>query len=615
METSRSERKGTSVNAVSGVRFVGIDWWPGGGLGIALKPGLGCAIIISLVGFSAAGATNEWTKSTSGSWEESYWSLGQLPGMNQELVAFRNPGWKALAIGANTTANYPASLSLNNLLVEAPTDSFNQLLLDWAGLSVPLVVHSNLKIGANGSLASHYSGLHAANAYIDGSASFSDYSTEEFAQLWLRSGATLNLTNGTMTCSNLPFYTATFTQSGGTHIAQIINLPVISSDLSPSGIYYLQGGALISAQVWMGAGGGYGPEGLGTVWQTGGVHTNFELEVGGWVHHGGSIHLGSYRLDGGLLASSNVDVYGSFSQGGGTNVVQQLNVGEGGDFWLSGGELITSNATVYRDPNVVNQGFVQTEGVHTVRGRLLIEGWPYGDSGSPSYTLMGGKLVTAANIEINSGALCISSHGVVLNTGMLTLSGGTLVGDNASETQYLGQLQCARGNLDMRPRYGTGTNATVLSQALLLDSTSDRFGAATFGTFIQSGGVHTNFGITLYNRSSSNAKGSYILDGGLLVSTFVNPYAGSFAQHGGTNIIGELVEEGYFTLDGGQLVSSNTTVFFSTFLQSGGTHIVSSNLVIGAGYEYEGGSSTYDLLGGNLVTSNIDINTGTLRLS
>jgi len=465
METSRSERKGTSVNAVSGVRFVGIDWWPGGGLGIALKPGLGCAIIVSLVGFSAAGATNEWTKSTSGSWEESYWSLGQLPGMNQELVAFRNPGWKALAIGANTTANYPASLSLNNLLVEAPTDSFNQLLLDWAGLSVPLVVHSNLKIGANGSLASHYSGLHAANAYIDGSASFSDYSTEEFAQLWLRSGATLNLTNGTMTCSNLPFYTATFTQSGGTHIAQIINLPVISSDLSPSGIYYLQGGALISAQVWMGAGGGYGPEGLGTVWQTGGVHTNFELEVGGWVHHGGSIHLGSYRLDGGLLASSNVDVYGSFSQGGGTNVVQQLNVGEGGDFWLSGGELITSNATVYRDPNVVNQGFVQTEGVHTVRGRLLIEGWPYGDSGSPSYTLMGGKLVTAANIEINSGALCISSHGVVLNTGMLTLSGGTLVGDNASETQYLGQLQCARGNLDMRPRYGTGTNATVLQFA------------------------------------------------------------------------------------------------------------------------------------------------------
>src|SRR5690242_1717628 len=70
-------------------------------------------------GLSATGATNEWTKPSSGYWEESFWSLGRLP-LDQDSVAFRNSNWKALAIGANTTANYPGSLSVNNLLVEAP---------------------------------------------------------------------------------------------------------------------------------------------------------------------------------------------------------------------------------------------------------------------------------------------------------------------------------------------------------------------------------------------------------------------------------------------------------------------------------------------------------------
>src|SRR5258706_4826154 len=100
-------------------------------------------VVLSLFGAVRAvaqtGPTNQWTKPTSGYWEESYWSLGGLP-LAQDTVAFRNPNWKALAIGANTTANYPGSLSVNNLLIQAPTYSFNQLLLNWAGLAVPLAV-------------------------------------------------------------------------------------------------------------------------------------------------------------------------------------------------------------------------------------------------------------------------------------------------------------------------------------------------------------------------------------------------------------------------------------------------------------------------------------------
>jgi hypothetical protein len=42
---------------------------------------------------------NAWTNTTSGNWEEPYWSLGVLPGPNQ-AVLLTNAGWKALAPSA-----------------------------------------------------------------------------------------------------------------------------------------------------------------------------------------------------------------------------------------------------------------------------------------------------------------------------------------------------------------------------------------------------------------------------------------------------------------------------------------------------------------------------------
>jgi hypothetical protein len=73
---------------------------------------------------------NAWTKPTSGYWEEANWSSGHLPSTNDAMVVFNNPGWKALAIGQNTTANFSNSLTVSNFVVEAPTNSFNQLLLN-----------------------------------------------------------------------------------------------------------------------------------------------------------------------------------------------------------------------------------------------------------------------------------------------------------------------------------------------------------------------------------------------------------------------------------------------------------------------------------------------------
>src|SRR3954465_7490621 len=113
-------------------------------------PGVSACVLLTLllpltsIYGQGTGATNSWTKPTSGNWEEPYWSLGQIPNHNQDGVAFNNPGWKALAIGANTSANFADSLWIKNLLVESPTDSANQLLLNYAGLAVPLRIDADL---------------------------------------------------------------------------------------------------------------------------------------------------------------------------------------------------------------------------------------------------------------------------------------------------------------------------------------------------------------------------------------------------------------------------------------------------------------------------------------
>ncbi len=204
---------------------------------------------------SAAGATNEWTKPSSGYWEESYWSFGRLP-QDQDDVAFRNSNWKALAIGANTTSNYAGSLSISNLLVEAPTYSFNQLLLNWAGLRVPLSVRSNLTIGVNGSLASHYSALHAANFEINGPTSFSDAAVGVFNQIVVGhlAAAELDLQDGSISCGRFVLGSGaqgTYKQSGGTltttniEIGGSASFSLLGGAVSNSGLFTIRGPSAI----------------------------------------------------------------------------------------------------------------------------------------------------------------------------------------------------------------------------------------------------------------------------------------------------------------------------------------------------------------------------------
>src|SRR5256885_7055835 len=189
---------------------------------------------------------NSWTKPTSGYWEEPYWSLGHLPSYPED-VAFTNAGWKALAIGSGTTLLYPDSLHIRSLDIDAPSDSQNLLLLNYAGLTVPLHAENAITIRTNGSLLSYYSAVQATSLQVNGHATFAELSQARFdsvvlgnaagtAELNLSNGwfstthmlighsnatfgigGTFNLSGGTFACSTLDLLNASVIQTGGTN--------------------------------------------------------------------------------------------------------------------------------------------------------------------------------------------------------------------------------------------------------------------------------------------------------------------------------------------------------------------------------------------------------------
>src|ERR1041385_1600431 len=85
---------------------------------------LGGVVLLLALPASAAGSVNSWLNPGSGAWEDSSsWSLGVIPDQTQSIWIM-NPGWKAVALGANTSQNFPQSMQIQDLHVTSPTNSF-----------------------------------------------------------------------------------------------------------------------------------------------------------------------------------------------------------------------------------------------------------------------------------------------------------------------------------------------------------------------------------------------------------------------------------------------------------------------------------------------------------
>src|SRR5262245_12235613 len=120
---------------------------------------IGIAVSLMFCGYcsSAPGQANSWTNGASGNWEEPSWSNGSLPG-NTQSIYITNAGWKAVMIWSTTAQTHPESLSVNSITVTSPTDSFNTLFLNYAGLNAPLTANS-IVVGKNAAMTLHSSAL------------------------------------------------------------------------------------------------------------------------------------------------------------------------------------------------------------------------------------------------------------------------------------------------------------------------------------------------------------------------------------------------------------------------------------------------------------------------
>src|ERR1051325_10801966 len=200
-----------------------------------------------------AANVNSWTKPNSGNWEEPYWSLGRLP-MSGDSVFINNPGWKAVAIGASTLRDFPASMEMQDLTIASPVDSFNTLLVNFTGFERPVKVTGRFTVESSAAAIVLGSLLHVTNTgdfIVNGTVRQADFSQVRTLALHLGSEAfdsAYYFSNGLFAANVvLVDSRSLFNQDGGS--GSVSNLSLINQ-----GQFRLVGGELVGGQVSVGNG-------------------------------------------------------------------------------------------------------------------------------------------------------------------------------------------------------------------------------------------------------------------------------------------------------------------------------------------------------------------------
>ena len=158
---------------------------------------------------------NAWTNPASGNWEDLKWSLGIRPGPGQGIM-LTNRGWKAIAIGPGTSQSFPETLNVSGVILGGYTDSFNLLLLNYAGYATPLTAGS-VNVGTNSGVTVLASALNVSTN--SGSGDMSIFSVFNQGADALVNAHTINLGN----VNNPPAGSGTYNQTNG-----VINADAIS---------------------------------------------------------------------------------------------------------------------------------------------------------------------------------------------------------------------------------------------------------------------------------------------------------------------------------------------------------------------------------------------------
>jgi hypothetical protein len=365
------------------------------------------------------GATNRWTKSTSGYWEEPFWSLGELPSMTNDAIVFDNAGFKALAIGPTTTAGYANSLAIRNLAVDG---AHNLLLLNYSGLATPLSVSSDLVLGSGAGLLSYAAALNARTFQNNGRATFAEGSHAAFGTNHVGGLAPgeLNISNAVLSSGSLFVggnFTGVVNQAGGSNVVTDYML------IYQNGAYNLSGGTFKARTI-------EAPYDTSRFTLSGGLAEVTEgMAYGEFLMTGGTLRNGSAYCRWGRR----------FTQTGGDHITGSLRFPSQdngrAEYLLSGGNLISSNVVL--TGNLGQNGlFHQTGGQHT-NGLLRL--WGYDRTAthhhSGEYQLDAGWLVSQAldlpgGLYVQNGGTNLSRDINITSTAFFTLSNGVLRSSN-----------------------------------------------------------------------------------------------------------------------------------------------------------------------------------------
>ncbi|HWF18431.1 MAG TPA: hypothetical protein VG754_04155, partial [Verrucomicrobiae bacterium] len=400
---------------------------------------------------------NDWRGPSSGSWQSPDWSLGILPGANQNIV-FTNAGVNLLTIDAATAQNYPQTLNIESLAVSAPYGSTNELLMDAAGLETPLVIgitnEGILSIASGTSIFEMHSSALEVNGGINVSGTFNESDGSEVSAESLGVNGEFNLTNSTLNVAGIETV-GQFNQTGGTNTTGGLVLDAVAY---PNSQYNMSDGYFAGA---------------------------ITLDYGSFIQTGGQVFAsvnfqqygGKFQFAGGVISQNGLNVQGNpggpymqyatsvvFKQTNGTIYSGDLNVGMSGygEFTQSGGLLVSSNLNVgvpeefeWENTPGAPTFFLQSGGVHsnytiTLTGaplqlvntpsastsRIIVDpnsGKLYGVS---TYTFSGGMLYSSA---INLSYANFNQTGGTNEVGTISgdsysLSGGKLIVQNLMET-------------------------------------------------------------------------------------------------------------------------------------------------------------------------------------
>jgi hypothetical protein len=490
---------------------------------------------------------NAWTNPASGNWEDLKWSLGIRPGPDQSIM-LTNQGWKAIAIGPNTVQNFSETLDVSSVILGGYTDSFNTLLLNYAGFETRLIAGS-LIIGTNSGVTMLASVLNVSTN--SGTGDISIFNVFNQGENAIVNAHMINLGN----LSNPGLGSGTYNQTNG-----VINADAISG--------------------WSGS----------TFNQFDGANTIVgSLSLGG----ANSANFAHYRMAGGSLTAGSIELQrGDFNQTGGS-VTAGLNIAAA-TYTLSSGTLRLPGITIptahYGAQNPggmmsMDATLLQTGGTNFSDGAFVV----HHEYGFPGVGLPG---LGPGRYILSNGVLCVSSTvrswmgsfqqwggwhtnagtevngdvfpSFVIHTGSFTLGGGTLITPSISIN--LGDFTQSAGTNHVSGTIGVGTGRGLatftLAGGLLTDlnTSIDASSTSSFGAqhaaFTQSGGTHivtnllrlTGAPPDYFGSSNPSFIGVYVLSGGVLNVPDIQMATNAVFNHdGGTLTASGLLTLGYAT--------------------------------------------------------------------